>query len=79
MIELDRIASGVNRMNVHDDIKLSDLFQSTHAALKFITRNDRLPEPVVTEASLAAVKVISGHKEEKRREALARFVRRKTG
>lgn len=55
-------------------IQLSEswLFTSMFAAISFITRRERLPEHVLTEATLAAIKVIEDHRADRLQETLER-------
>lgn len=78
-IELERSETGLSRVTVHDDAGISQLFESTYAAMKFITRNEQLPEHVVTEAALSALRPIQQHKDQQRAEALMHTKHAKLG
>ena len=77
MIDLEGAARPLTQKAVEEDATLSRLFGSIYPAIAFCTRNDQIPEPVQTEASLAALKVIDTFKQQQRREAAERIARGK--
>jgi hypothetical protein len=76
-IELEGVARPLTQKIVEEDEMLSRLFASIFPAIAFCTRRDQIPEPVQTEASLAALKVIDAFKQQQRRDAAGRIARRK--
>lgn len=68
-IVLDGTTREITVPFVESDVDLSQRFASVHPALSFIYRHDQIPEPVLTEASLAAMKVIDKFQAQRKLEA----------